>query len=184
MKKYLFFLFIFAFIMPGQAQEKEQEIEQDSLSMMAQSKIKTAYYLIRHAEKDRSDPSNKDPNLTQQGLLRAAKWSYVLEHVNFDAVYSTNYNRTRETAEPIAERNGIDQLKIYSPSELDMKGFIAETHGKTILIVGHSNTTPAFVNKLIGQEKYAQIDDSNNANLYIITMHEGGTINDILLVVD
>lgn len=27
----------------------------------------TTYYLIRHAEKDRADPSNRDPHLTVAG---------------------------------------------------------------------------------------------------------------------
>ena len=40
-------------------------------------------------------------------------------------------------------------------------------------MVGHSNTTPAFVNTILGDNLYAQIDDNNNANLYIVTMIDG-----------
>ena len=29
--------------------------------------VTSVYYLIRHAEKDRSDPDNKDPMLTEKG---------------------------------------------------------------------------------------------------------------------
>ncbi|MBT8252455.1 MAG: histidine phosphatase family protein, partial [Bacteroidia bacterium] len=126
----------------------------------------TAYYLIRHSEKELSDPTDDDPHLTQQGLLRSAKLSYVLENVKFDAVYSTNYNRTTETAQPIAEKNGIDALTFYDPRSMDMKGFVEETNGKTVLIVGHSNTTPFLVNTLIGEEKYEEIDESVYSHLY------------------
>ncbi len=143
----------------------------------------TTYYFIRHAEKNRSDANNKNPNLIQKGLLRAAKWSLVLEHVNFDAVYSTDYNRTKLTAQPIAERNGLD-ITIYDPKNLYSEDFINNTKGEIVLIVGHSNSTPTFVNTVIGKEKYEHIDDSNNANLYIVTISASGEISDTLIVVD
>ena len=161
-----------------------QDMESEAMNEEVESLPTTTYYLIRHAEKDRSDPSNKDPHLTQVGLLRAAKWSYVLGAVKFDAVYSTDYNRTRETALPTAEKNGISQLSLYNPSNMDMKGFVEGTAGQTVLIVGHSNTTPKLANALIGADKYEQIDDSNNANLYIVTVLPSGEKTDVLLVID
>ena len=41
--------------------------------------------------------------------------------------------------------------------------------GKTVLVVGHSNTTPQFVNAILGSGRYSDIQDDNNANLYIVT---------------
>ena len=143
----------------------------------------TTYYFVRHAEKDRSDKTNKNPNLIQSGILRAAKWSLVLENVKFDAVYSTDYNRTKQTAQPTAEKNNVEII-IYNPRELNSEEFIKNTKGKTVLVVGHSNTTPKFVNAVIGKEKYESIDDSNNANLYIVTISSSGEISDTLLVID
>ena len=180
MKKITFIITVLLFTCLGFAQEEVTEVEEQITDNLAM----TSYYLIRHAEKDRSDPQNKDPHLTQQGLLRAAKWSYVFGHVKFDTIYSTDYNRTRETALPTAEKHGITDLTIYDPRSMDMKGFVENTSGKTILIVGHSNTTPELVNKLIGGNKYQQIDDSNNANLYIITITATGEKIDQLLVID
>ena len=113
-------------------------------------KTKTStYYFIRHAEKDRSDSSNKNPNLIQKGILRAAKWSYVLGNVDFDAIYSTDYNRTKQTAAPTAEVQNI-KVKLYDPRNIDAKAFLESTKGQTVLVVGHSNTTPMFVNALLG----------------------------------
>ena len=143
----------------------------------------TTYYFIRHAEKDRSDKTNKDPNLIQKGLLRAAKWSFVLENIEFDAVYSTNYNRTKQTAQPTAEKKGLE-VTIYDPRQLFSEEFANNTLGKTVLVVGHSNTTPAFVNAVLGTKKYDSIDDNNNANLYIVTISPSGEKSDTLLVID
>jgi len=143
----------------------------------------TTYYFIRHAEKDRSDKTNKDPNLIQKGLLRAAKWSFVLENVEFDAVYSTNYNRTKQTAQPTAEKKGLE-VQIYDPRQLFSEEFANITKGKTVLVIGHSNTTPAFVNAVLGEKKYGSIDDNNNANLYIVTISPSGEKSDTVLVID
>lgn len=153
-----------------------------SCSKMVEEQKTSTYYLIRHAEKDRSNPDDKDSHLNELGLQRALKWASTLKHVNFDAVYSTNYNRTKETAQPSAELHQ-KEITIYNPNNIDINNFLKITNGKTVLVVGHSNTIPALVNKLIGQEKYDQINDLNNSNLYIICRQKVVTY-DTLLVID
>ena len=139
----------------------------------------STYYLIRHAEKDRSDATNKNPDLTDKGKERARKWSQLLQHFGIDAVYSTNYKRTLNTANPTAIANHL-KIKTYHPFKIDMPQFLKDTKGKSVLVVGHSNTTPGFVNKLIGKEIYKDIDDTNNANLYIVTI-KGDDISYVLI---
>lgn len=143
----------------------------------------TTYYFIRHAEKNRSDANDRNPHLIQKGILRAAKWSLVLDNVKFDAVYSTDYNRTKETAQPTAEKNGLD-VTIYDPRALNSDEFKSNTLGKTVLVVGHSNTTPMFVNAVLGKKKHEDIDDNNNANIYIVSISASGEKSDTLLVVE
>ncbi|MFD1293993.1 SixA phosphatase family protein [Lutibacter holmesii] len=138
-------------------------------SLTAQTTNTTTYYLIRHAEKVRTDKTNKNPNLTAKGHLRANNWSVVFENVNFDLIYATNYNRTKQTAAPTATSKNLEIL-YYSPKELYNSDFQEATKGKTVLVVGHSNTTPQFVNAILNEEKYQDIDDKNNANLYIVTV--------------
>lgn len=142
----------------------------------------TTYYLVRHAEKDRSDKTNSNPELTEQGKQRAANWSSVFGDVAFDAVYSTNYLRTIATAKPTATAQGLE-IQFYNPRELYSKDFQQETLGKTVLIVGHSNTTPQFVNAILGIDRYADIQDNNNANLYIVTRIKEET-SSVLLKID
>ncbi len=142
----------------------------------------TTYYFIRHAEKDRSDASEKDPHLTGEGHKRAQDWSMILQHIKFDAVYTTNYNRTKETGRPIAAKNNLEITSYNADTYFDTT-FQSATKGKTILIVGHSNTIPEFVNAVIGKKKYEHIDDANNGNLYIVTLTEGRS-TDILLTIN
>ncbi len=150
-----------------------------TLNLQAQEMETTTYYLIRHAEKVRSNIKIKNPNLKEKGVSRAIKWSKTFEHINFDYIFSTNYKRTIQTALPTAKRKNLE-IQFYDPSDLFNDEFRAQTKGKTVLIVGHSNTTPQFVNKILEVEKYPEMDDRNNANLYIITI-SNNNISDILL---
>lgn len=131
---------------------------------------KTVYYLIRHAEKVRNNKNNRDPHLTKEGKHRSKKWANeVFKDVKFDAVYSTDYHRTRNTAKPTARKNGLD-LKFYDPMNMDIEAFKKKTEGQTVLIVGHSNTTPMLVNKMIGKQKYEDIDDDQFGTLFVVTI--------------
>ena len=141
----------------------------------------TTYYLVRHAEKDLSDKTNRDPELTEKGHARAKNLVKVLHEVNLDAVYSTDYNRTRDTGKPLAEANNLD-LILYNPRNVDYKAFMEKTKGQTVLIVGHSNTTPYFSNELLGKEIYENLDESIYNNLYIVTLTNGVATSMVLKI--
>ena len=129
----------------------------------------STFYLIRHAEKDRSDPENLDPELNQKGMGRAMHWAEILSDVPMDAVYTTDYERTSMTAAPISVKQDIT-VQYYDPETLDVVQFKLDNLGKNVLVVGHSNTTPALVNKLIGEERYGPMDDSDNGSLFIVQL--------------
>jgi broad specificity phosphatase PhoE len=135
----------------------------------ANSQECSSFYLIRHAEKLRIDKTERNPKLNDKGILRAEKWKEVLKNINLDKIYSTDYNRTIETAKPTSTSQNID-ITIYSPRNIDYRDFKKINKGKKILIVGHSNTIPNFVNGLIEKDFYDQIDDLNNSNLYLVTV--------------
>lgn len=129
----------------------------------------SSFYLIRHAEKLRINKSERNPKLNEKGVIRAEKWKEVLKNINLDKIYSTNYNRTIETANPTSKSQNID-ITIYSPSNIDYGNFKEINKGKKVLIVGHSNTIPNFVNGLIEKDFYDQIGDLNNSNLFIVNI--------------
>lgn len=134
----------------------------------------STFYLIRHAEKDRSDPENTDPELSQKGLGRAMHWTEILSEVQIDAIYSTDYQRTAMTAAPTSVKKDVD-VAYYDPSTIDMNQFKADNLNKNVLVVGHSNTTPEFTNQLIGEDKYYELDDSDNGSLFIVQIANGIT---------
>lgn len=140
----------------------------------------STFYLIRHAEKFRGNVDDNDPELNQKGLGRAMHWAEILVDVDLDAIYSTDYNRTAMTAAPTSVKKNID-VQYYDPSTIDIAQFKTDNLNKNVLIVGHSNTTPEFVNKLIDEETYSDIDDGENGILFIVQIVNGRpTVNKLI----
>lgn len=167
MRTILVFLCLMSLL--GCKDSKEQHNDTETTSSVV-----TTYYLIRHAEKDRTDPENKDPELTEQGELRALHWADYFKDIPLDAVHSSDYNRTLQTARPTASSKQL-ALKLYEPGKLYGTKFLENTKGQKLLIVGHSNTIPSLVNQLIQQNTYADLDDNDNASLFVVIMDANGT---------
>ena len=129
----------------------------------------STFYLIRHAEKVRVDKSENNPALNEKGILRAQNWKNYFLDKEISKIYSTDYKRTIRTAQPLAINNNIETI-IYSTSDFKFDDFIKSNIGENTLVVGHSNTIPDFVNELINEEYYTQIDDLNNSNLYVVSI--------------
>jgi phosphohistidine phosphatase SixA len=147
-----------------------------------QSEVST-YYLIRHAEKVRSETYQKDPVLMEKGIKRAENWALVFKDVPLDMVYSTNYNRTKATALPTAISKNLE-VSTYDPNNLYDANFQETTKGKTVLVVGHSNTTPAFVNAILKEKKYEDLPDDENGALFIITVCSDNSMSSQVLYIN
>src|ERR1043166_6809469 len=105
----------------------------------------TTFILVRHAEKVAD--GSQDPELSQAGIERSIKLAELLKNTKIDAVYSTNFKRTRNTVSAVAKEKSLE-TKLYEsskPAEIDR--MISENTGKTILVVGHSNTIPGIANQ-------------------------------------
>ena len=166
MKKYIF-LFAFALSIFASCAPTEE--------------ANTTYYLIRHAEKDRTDKTNRDPELNDKGIERAKKWAEYFKDIDLNLIFSTDYKRTMQTAKPTADSKGLD-IYSYNPRVMNSDAFKLATKGKKVLVVGHSNTTNAFTNLIIDEKKYPQIDDNNNSNLYIVTVTKDGATSELLKI--
>ncbi|MBQ4821145.1 histidine phosphatase family protein [Aquimarina sp. MMG016] len=166
-KSILIFFSLFLSITSCYSQEKVETLDT------------TTYFFIRHTEKDLSDPNNRNPNLTEEGKSRAQNWANMLADIKVDMVFSTDYIRTKQTADPIAKSKNLEII-IYNPRHLNDPEFKQKTKGKTSVIVGHSNTTPAFVNTILGQEKYSSLSEKDYGKVFIVTV-TGENISDIVL---
>lgn len=151
------------------------------ISSSCYSQEETTYYLIRHAEKLRIDITDKNPKLNYEGVKRADAWKEVFTNVKLDAVYSTDYNRTKLTAKPTADSKHLP-IFLYDPKNMYSESFQYKTKGKAVLVVGHSNTTHVFANKVLGRDEYNPINDDNNSNLYIVSVIDGKAFSILLKI--
>ena len=139
----------------------------------------TKYIIVRHAEKDTTLANAKlmasDPPLNSIGETRALSLADKLKDHKINQIYSSNYKRTKATASPIAKAQNLN-VAIYDPRNLDAFAtqlLSSENTGKTILIVGHSNSSPKLVNLLIKQDQYKDLDESIYDTYWIVTSKNG-----------
>jgi phosphohistidine phosphatase SixA len=132
----------------------------------------TTFILVRHAE---TTGSGSNPNLSAIGQARAQELQRILDTVALDAVYSTNFNRTTQTAQPTAAAKGL-MIRNYDP--FDPVALIDQTLASypegIILVVGHSNTTPDILNAMVGASTYADIPEMEYDNLFVVNISERG----------
>ena len=139
----------------------------------------TVVILVRHAEKA-ATPAN-DPPLTDAGVARAKALVALLADANVDAVIATPTLRTRETARPTAEAHGLTvETVAFAPAAQHAKAVaeaVMKHAGKTVLVVGHSNTVAAIVAAL-GGPSMADLCDSQYSMLITLVI-DGHTVRAI-----
>jgi|GEM_PF-217253 len=129
--------------------------------------------LVRHAEKCEEPEDN--PGLTPLGRERATAFVRVMTDVDVDAIYSTPFERTLDTVRPLADERGLDiiQTPIRSGFLQAMVESIKVSEAGTIIVSGHSNTTPRVVNLLAGTS-YPDLDESEYDRLYVVHLPAEG----------
>ena len=75
------------------------------------------------------------------------------------------------TIEPLTEAKKLE-IDIYDPKNLKefSSRLLNDDSGGTVVISGHSNTTPALANLLLGEEKFKQFADDDYGNLLILVV--------------
>ena len=131
----------------------------------------TTIYLIRHAEK--TADGSEDPALTARGRQRAVWYGAYFADKNLSALYSTDFRRTRATAEPVARITGLE-IQSYDAGDLAATAERLRKLQGAILVVGHSNTTPVLAG-LLCDKAMPPLDEQIYDNIYIVTIDNEGT---------
>ena len=187
-KKYL--LWYLSFVLLFSCKTKVEIIEPDRTYIPKHSNFDASkvnnndaniFYFIRHAEEKNDDGEN--PHLSDNGLKKAHLFAKYFIDKKVDTIYSTNLNRTFETAEIIAKKKAVN-VGFYDPLVMDYNEFFENNKNKSIVIVGHSNTTPNFVNKILGKQKYSQMVHDNYSDIYRLIIVKGKVVFDEVLTIE
>ncbi len=137
----------------------------------------TLLILVRHAEKTAGDP---DPSLSAAGEQRAGALAHVLGDLDVDALYASQYKRSRLTLEPLSRRVdvNIETSEISGSVDAWAAAFAArllERHrGQTVVVAGHSNTTPILA-RALGANGVPDLTDADYDDLFWV-LHDGKSV--------
>ena len=106
--------------------------------------------LVRHAEKATDTDKSGDPGLSVAGQARALALKEALQFSGIGKIITTQYRRTRETAQQIAAATGVTAEVIDARGSAHIGQVVAAVRASsgTVLVVGHSNTVPAIATAL------------------------------------
>ncbi len=120
----------------------------------------------RHAEKA-ATPA-KDPSLTEAGKQRAELLASMLADSGVNAIYVTEFQRTQQTAEPLAVRVHITPIVIPANDTEALVRAIRARQSGVVVVVGHSNKLPEIIAALGGPK--VKIPESDYDNLFVLTL--------------
>lgn len=149
------------------------------LALAAPAAAQPTVFVVRHAERaDTATGGNammaSDPELSAAGRARAESLAAMLKDAGITAIFTTQYKRTRQTAEPLASALGLEVI-VVNARELDgLPGRIKALPGN-VLVVGHSNTVPVTLTAL-GIGEAPAIAETEFDSLFIVTRGEKPTM--------
>ncbi|MES2317059.1 MAG: pre-peptidase C-terminal domain-containing protein [Pseudomonadota bacterium] len=133
-------------------------------------------YVTRHAEKG---TAVDDPALTAAGVTRAQNIAATLKKANITSIYSTNFLRTQQTAQPLATLLTLP-VKSYDGGQIPtFAQQLLALPGNT-LVVGHTDTVPDLIRQL-GGDTIAPIAETEFDRLYQIGIGADGDVTTTLL---
>jgi phosphohistidine phosphatase SixA len=102
--------------------------------------------LIRHAD---VPGGSADPALSAAGAARAQELRHVLRDAGLDAIYVTRWQRTQQTAAPLAADLGITPTQIDAAVDV-IAAIQGHPASSGVVVIGHTNTVPDIIAGLGG----------------------------------
>jgi phosphohistidine phosphatase SixA len=128
----------------------------------------TNVWIVRHAEKDKSNPQDTNPNLSDEGRVRAGDLATYLKKVKFDVAFSTPTKRTHQTLDSLVIPKVIDYKDVKSLVDSIKANYI----GKTIIVAGHSNTVLEIIEALGGKKPKEELTDDDYDYIFELAVKE------------
>lgn len=130
-----------------------------------------AIYIVRHAE--RADQS-ADSGLSTKGVGRAYRLRDMLHDAGITRIFTTEFKRTIETAQPLASEHHLTPQPIAAS---DIDGLVSKVTGvgprDRVLVVGHSNTVPALLNALHVDPPISIAEDAYDDLFIVVPQRDG-----------
>lgn len=124
--------------------------------------------LVRHAERATEPAGN--PGLTPAGEHRAHALAQALTGLRVNAIVTTQFRRTRDTAAPLAQALGIQPIVVAAKvGHVQAVAEAVRAQMGVVLVVGHSNTVPAVLAAL-GGPKLPDLCETSFHHAFLLRM--------------
>lgn len=123
-------------------------------------------FLIRHADKISDAP---DAVLSEAGHHRAACLAQMLADNEINQIFTSDLQRTQQTAAPLAEQRHIKPLIVPLAKPEDLIAAIKSSTAARVLVVWHGNTLPHVIQAL-GGPQVPPIAEPEYDRFYILTL--------------
>ncbi len=132
-----------------------------------------SFYIVRHAEKANSSP---DTPLSAAGQARAVSLKDSLAGKDISRIFVTNYQRTQQTAAPLAAELGITPTEIFANQTGELIRQLRGINNTNTLIVGHSNTVPVIIDSLMRSPQNITIQETDFDNLFKVKISRATSV--------
>lgn len=117
----------------------------------------TTVWVVRHAEKDKSNPQDNNPSLSEEGRIRAGDLAAYLKKVKFDVAFATPTKRTHQTLDSLVIPKVVNYKDIKSLVDSIKTNYV----GKNVIIAGHSNTVLEIIEAFGGKRPKEELTDDD-----------------------
>lgn len=130
-------------------------------------------YLVRHAEKQLV---GDDPQLSVAGTVRAKKLAQILADQKIQHIFSTDFIRTKATAQPLIEAQSGLSIEIYDVKKHDDLVKELRQRKGNALVIGHSNTIHHVANYFVQEgDKFPELEDIEYDFIFVVTLEKDGS---------
>ena len=128
----------------------------------------TTVWIVRHAEKDKSNPQDNDPSLSDEGKIRVSDLAKYLKKVKFDVAFATPTKRTHQTLDSLVIPKVINYKDIKSLVDSIKTNYV----GKTVMVAAHSNTVLEIIEALGGKKPKEELTDDDYDYIFELSVKE------------
>jgi len=126
-------------------------------------------YLVRHADKVSEDT---DAPLSEAGRQRAVCLANTLRDANIQQIFTSELQRTQQTAAPLAEKLHVKPVAIPLSKVDDLIRAVQSSKAANVLVVWHDATLGKILSAL-GAPEITPIGHSEYDRFFVLTFAEG-----------
>jgi phosphohistidine phosphatase SixA len=119
--------------------------------------------LVRHAERDTAGADA----ISSKGRKRAAQLARMFADAGVTAIFTSDAERTKQTAAPLSASTGIAAREIAPDTDAARRDLLGA--GDLAVVVGHSNTVPDLIAEL-GGPVLPELDANEFDRMFVLTL--------------